>query len=91
LRSDPLATFVLVLLIGIVAGIIYDRFAGPGWLSRKIAGPTRIVVTSALIGIAGSFIGFHLAGLIGLRGALAGYVAAAIGAAAVLFGWRTLK
>jgi len=91
MRSDPLVTFVLLLLIGVAAGIIYDRFAGPGWLSRKIAGATRSVVTSALVGTAGSFVGFHLAGLIGLRGALAGYIAAAIGAAAVLFGWRMVK
>jgi len=91
MRSDPVVTFVLVLLIGIVAGIIYDRFAGPGWFSRQIAGRTRSVVTSALVGVAGSFVGFHLAGLIGLRGALAGYIAAAIGAAAVLFGWRMVK
>jgi uncharacterized membrane protein YeaQ/YmgE (transglycosylase-associated protein family) len=91
MRSDPLVTFVLVLLIGVVAGVLYDRFAGPGWFSRQIAGPTRSVVTSALVGIAGSFVGFHLAGVIGLRGALAGYVAAAVGAAAVLFGWRMVK
>jgi hypothetical protein len=29
--------------------------------------------------------------VIGLRGALAGYAAAAVGAAAVLFGWRMVK
>jgi uncharacterized membrane protein YeaQ/YmgE (transglycosylase-associated protein family) len=91
MRSDPLVTFILVLLIGVVAGVLYDRFAGPGWFSRQIAGSTRSVVTSALVGIAGSFVGFHLAGVIGLRGALAGYVAAAVGAAAVLFGWRMVK
>jgi uncharacterized membrane protein YeaQ/YmgE (transglycosylase-associated protein family) len=91
MRSDPLLTLVVLLLIGIVAGIIYDRVAGPGWLSRQIAGSTRSMVTSALVGIAGSFIGFHLAGALALRGALIGYLAAAVGAAAVLFAWRMVK
>jgi uncharacterized membrane protein YeaQ/YmgE (transglycosylase-associated protein family) len=91
MRSDPLITLVILLLIGAVAGILYDRFAGPGWFSRQIAGATRSLVTSVLVGIAGAFVGFHLAAGIGLRGAIAGYVAAAVGAAAVLFGWRMVK
>jgi uncharacterized membrane protein YeaQ/YmgE (transglycosylase-associated protein family) len=91
MRSDPLITLVIILLIGAVAGILYDRFAGPGWFSRQIAGPTRSLVTSVLVGIAGAFVGFHLAAGIGLRGVVAGYIAAAVGAAAVLFGWRMVK
>jgi uncharacterized membrane protein YeaQ/YmgE (transglycosylase-associated protein family) len=91
MRSDPLVTLIIVLAIGAIAGLVYDRFAGPGWLTRKIAGPTRSAVTSALVGISGSFVGFHLAGAIGLRGALAGYLAAIVGAAAILFAWRTVK
>ena len=89
--GDPLVSLVLILVIGAVAGILYDRFAGPGWLSRQISGATRAVVTSALVGIAGAFVGFHLAAVIGLRGMLAMYIAAAVGAAAVLFGWRMVK
>jgi uncharacterized membrane protein YeaQ/YmgE (transglycosylase-associated protein family) len=89
--NDPAIAFLVVLVIGIVAGIIYDRVAGPGWLSRQIAGSTRGVATSALIGIAGAFIGFHIASLIGLVGALAAYIAAAVGAAVVLWAWRTVR
>jgi uncharacterized membrane protein YeaQ/YmgE (transglycosylase-associated protein family) len=89
--ANPAVAFLIVLAIGIVAGIIYDRIAGPGWLTRQFAGSTRGMVTSALIGIAGSFIGFHLAALAGLVGAIVAYVAAAVGAAVVLWAWRTVR
>lgn len=89
---DPVVTFLIVLVIGIAAGFIFDRFAGPSWLVRQFAG-TRGMVTSALVGIAGAFIGFHLAamgGMIGLGG-LALYVGAALGAAITLLSWRMIR
>ena len=58
---SPGAVFLLLLIIGIAAGLLFDRVAGAGWLSRQIAGPNRLLVTSALVGIAGSFVGYHLA------------------------------
>ena len=45
--TDPIVTFVLILAIGIVAGILFDRLAGPSWLARQFAGSTRGIVTSA--------------------------------------------
>jgi hypothetical protein len=39
--TDPIVTFVLILVIGIVAGILFDRLAGPSWLTRQFAGSTR--------------------------------------------------
>ena len=33
--TDPIVTFVLILVIGIVAGILFDRLAGPSWLTRQ--------------------------------------------------------
>ena len=83
---SPAAVFVILLIIGIAAGILFDRFAGPGWLSRQIGGKNRILVTSSLIGIAGSFVGYHLAGLLTITG-----YAAIIGALVVLYGWRMVK
>ena len=59
---DPAVTLLIILIIGIVAGIIFDRVAGPGWLTRQIAGSTRGLVTSSLVGIAGAFIGYHVGG-----------------------------
>ncbi len=87
---DPALTFLLVLIVGIVAGILFDRFAGPGWLARQFTGP-RGYVTSALVGIAGAFIGFHIAGLLGILGAIAALIAAALGALAALFLWRAMR
>jgi uncharacterized membrane protein YeaQ/YmgE (transglycosylase-associated protein family) len=86
----PAVTFLIVVLIGIAAGLIFDRFAGPGWLTRQIAGSTRSIVTSALVGIAGAFIGFNIAALLGLLG-IAALIGAVVGAAVVLWAWRTVR
>jgi uncharacterized membrane protein YeaQ/YmgE (transglycosylase-associated protein family) len=77
---SPGVVFLLLLIIGIAAGLLFDRVAGAGWLSRQIAGPNRMLVTSALVGIAGSFVGYQRALLV-----------AVIGAPAVLWGWRTVR
>ena len=89
--TDPVVTFLLVLVIGIVAGILFDRLAGPSWLARQFSGSTRGIITSALVGVAGAFVGYHIA-MLALGGGLATMViAAAVGAAVVLFGWRMAK
>jgi len=87
---SPAAVFLILLIIGIAAGLLFDRFAGPGWFSRQIAGQNRLMVTSALVGIAGSFIGYDIFGLLGLGGTTA-LIGAIIGALAVLWGWRMVK
>ena len=90
--TDPVVTFFLVVVIGVVAGILFDRLAGPSWLARQFAGSTRGIVTSALVGVAGSFVGYHIDLLLALSGGLLmSVVAAAVGAAAVLFAWRMAK
>ncbi len=90
MSPDPAVTFVLLLGIGIVAAILFDRVAGPGWFKRQVSGATPILVTTALIGIAGSFVGYHLAGLLTMTG-YAAFIGAIIGAAAVLYGWRMVR
>ena len=90
--TDPAVTFVLILAIGIVAGILLDRLAGPSWLTRQFTGSTRGIVTSALVGVAGAFVGYHIAVLLALGGGLVTTViAAAAGAAVLLFAWRMVK
>jgi uncharacterized membrane protein YeaQ/YmgE (transglycosylase-associated protein family) len=90
--TDPAVTFLLVLAIGVIAGLLFDRLAGPSWLARQFSGSTRGLITSALVGVAGGFVGYHIAMLLGFGGGvLTSVVAAAIGAAVVLFGWRTAK
>jgi uncharacterized membrane protein YeaQ/YmgE (transglycosylase-associated protein family) len=89
--TDPVVTFLLVLVIGIVAGILFDRLAGPSWLARQFAGSTRGVITSALVGVAGAFVGYHIAMLALGGGLVTMVIAAAAGAAVVLLGWRMAK
>jgi uncharacterized membrane protein YeaQ/YmgE (transglycosylase-associated protein family) len=90
--SDPAIMFLLILAIGIVAGLLFDRLAGPSWLARQFSGSTRGMITSALVGVAGAFIGYHFAMLLALGGGtVTSVIAAAAGAAVVLFGWRMAK
>jgi uncharacterized membrane protein YeaQ/YmgE (transglycosylase-associated protein family) len=91
MRADPALTFLLVLAVGAIAGFLFDRFVGRSWLARQFAGPNRSIFTSALVAIAGAFIGYHIALLLALTGGLVvSLVAAALGAAAVLFAWRAV-
>jgi uncharacterized membrane protein YeaQ/YmgE (transglycosylase-associated protein family) len=87
---NPTVTFLTVVVIGVLAGLIFDRFAGPNWFKRQIAGAVPSMITSALVGVAGSFVGFHLAELLKLAAAAA-FLGAVVGAAAVLLGWRTVR
>jgi uncharacterized membrane protein YeaQ/YmgE (transglycosylase-associated protein family) len=89
--TDPNVAFLLVLAIGVIAGFLFDRLAGPSWLARQFSGSTRGIVTSALIGVAGAFVGYHIAMLLALGGIVTSVIAAVIGAAVVLFGWRMTK
>ena len=89
---DPAVTFVIIVVIGLVAGILVDRLVRPSWLTRQLAGATHGLMTNALIGLAGAFLGFHLAGLFGLsHGPLALVIAAGLGAVVVLGLWRMVR
>ena len=90
---NPALSLLLIVAIGIIAGIIFDRLVGPGWLTRQIAGSRRGMVTSSLVGIAGSFLGFHIAALIAISaaGGLLPFVFAAIGATLILWLWRIMR
>jgi uncharacterized membrane protein YeaQ/YmgE (transglycosylase-associated protein family) len=89
--TDPVVTFLLVLVIGVVAGFLFDRLAGPSWLARQFSGSTRGIITSALVGVAGAFVGYHIAMLLALGGGLVTSAIAAVGAAVLLFAWRMAK
>ena len=67
---DPVVTFIVVLVIGLAAGFLFDRLAGPSWLARQFSGSTRGIVTSALVGMAGALIGYHIAVLLALGGGI---------------------
>ena len=85
--TDPIVMFLLVLAIGIVAGILFDRLAGPSWLARQFSGSTRGISRVHLSALpARSWVITSLC----LRSP-ASVIAAAAGAALVLFVWRMAK
>ena len=85
--TTGLANLLIVLAIGIAAGLFFNRY-GQTWLRRQFA-TRQSDVTSALVGIAGAFIGFHVSVLLGLLPSpLMHYITGAIGAVLVLWLWR---
>jgi hypothetical protein len=85
--STALANFLIVLIIGIAVGVAFNRYAR-SWLAR-FGTSTRSDTTSALVGIAGAFIGFHIGVVLGLLPSpLMLYLAAVVGAFIVLWVWR---
>ena len=90
---DPALAFFVILLIGVVVGLIFERSVRPGWFSRDLANERRGMITLSLIGIAGSFIGYHLTLLLGLfrTGILAPFIGAMLCAVLVLWLWRLAR
>lgn len=87
IATTALTNLIVILIIGIVAGLVFNRYSHT-WLSRQLV-TRQSDFTTALVGIAGSFIGFHLAVVIGLLPTpLMLYLAAIVGALLVLWLWR---
>ena len=85
--TSALANLLIILLIGVVAGLFFNRYSR-SWMAR-IGGSSRSDLTSALVGIAGAFIGFHVSVIIGLLPSpLMHYLLAIVGAILVLWLWR---
>ena len=86
--TTAIFTFILLIVIGIVVGILFNR-RGRSWLGRQVADATGAGdVTYSLVGIAGSFMGFHVGVILGLLPSMMLYVAAIIGAALTIWLWR---
>jgi uncharacterized membrane protein YeaQ/YmgE (transglycosylase-associated protein family) len=88
--TDPALTLLLILLIGIAVGLLMYRYAGSRWLTQ-FTSTRRGYLTSALVGVAGSFTGYHLATIAATGGTGIALIAAAIGAALLVWAWRTIK
>ena len=85
--TSALANLLIILLIGVVAGLVFNRYSR-SWLAR-IGGSSRSDLTTALVGIAGAFIGFHVSVIAGLLPSpLMHYLLAIVGAVLVLWLWR---
>jgi hypothetical protein len=88
LITTAILTFIILVAIGIVAGLAFNRY-GRSWLGRNVTSVTGVGdVTYSLVGIAGSFMGFHVGVILELRPSLLLYVAAVIGAVLSLWLWR---
>jgi uncharacterized membrane protein YeaQ/YmgE (transglycosylase-associated protein family) len=85
--TTAVTNLLIILVIGIIAGLAFNRYAGT-WLSRQFV-TRQSDITSALVGIAGAFIGFHVGVIFGLLPSpLMLYLAAIVGALIVLLAWR---
>jgi hypothetical protein len=85
--STRVANLLIVIAVGIAAGLVFNRY-GPTWLRRQFV-TRHSDMTSALVGIAGAFMGFHVGVILGLLPSpLMHYITAAIGALVVLWLWR---
>ena len=86
--TTAIGTFIILIVIGIIVGLVFNRY-GRSWLGRQVADATGAGdITYALVGIAGSFIGFHIGVILGLLPSVLLYVAAVLGAAVTLWLWR---
>jgi uncharacterized membrane protein YeaQ/YmgE (transglycosylase-associated protein family) len=81
--SMPGVGFFGMLIIGIVAG----------YIAEKVTASDHGLVTNLLVGIAGSFVGGTLAGLLNIEfyGWLGNLLVATVGAVLVLWIWRSVR
>jgi uncharacterized membrane protein YeaQ/YmgE (transglycosylase-associated protein family) len=87
--TTGISNLIVIVLIGVSVGIVFNRY-GRSWLGRRVADATGTGdVTYSLVGIAGSFIGFHVAVILGLLPTpLMLFIGAAAGAAITIWLWR---
>ena len=85
---NALGTFLLLVVFGAAIGFAMNRY-GRNWLGRQVADATGVGdITYALVGVAGSFMGFHIAGILGIGSAFLAYILAVAGAAGTVWLWR---
>ncbi len=86
--TTAIVNLIVVLVVGVVVGIAFNRY-GRGMLGRATSSITGIgASTYALVGIAGAFMGFHIAVILGLLPTpLMLYLAALIGALITVWLW----
>lgn len=79
--ADPIVTLILIILIGAIIGWVYEEYTHS----------PHGYITSALVGVAGSYTGYALARLMNIasNAGIIRLLAAALGALIVLWAWRT--
>jgi hypothetical protein len=84
----PIGNFLVLIIIGAGIGFAMNRY-GRSWLGRQVADTTGLGdITYALVGIAGSFMGYHVGIIVGLLNEFVLYLLAAAGAALTVWLWR---
>lgn len=85
---NALGTFLLLVVFGAAVGFAMNRY-GRSWVGRQVAGATGAGdITYALVGIAGSFMGYHIAAILGIGSEFLAYILAVGGAALTIWLWR---
>ncbi len=81
--SQPGVGFLTMLLIGAIAG----------WIAERVTQSNHGVLTNILVGIAGSFVGSTLAGILDISvfGFWRTLISAIIGAILLLYAWRMVQ
>jgi uncharacterized membrane protein YeaQ/YmgE (transglycosylase-associated protein family) len=87
--TTAIMNLLVVLVIGLVVGVVFSR-QGRSRLGKQATVITGLGdATYALVGIAGSFIGFHVANILGLLPTpLMLYIGALIGAVLTVWMWK---
>ncbi len=87
--TTAVVNLIVILAIGIIVGLVFSRY-GRSWLGRQASGATGMGdVNYTLVGIADSFIGFHIAVILGvLTTPLMLYLAAIASATITIWLWR---
>jgi uncharacterized membrane protein YeaQ/YmgE (transglycosylase-associated protein family) len=80
LLANPIVTLILIIAIGAIIG----------WIYEEKTHSSHGYITTALVGVAGSYTGYHLAALLTLPSYVATIrlIAAAVGALIVIWAWR---
>lgn len=83
LFSMPGVGFIGMLVIGIIAG----------YIAEKVTASDHGLLTNLLVGIAGSFVGGNLAGVLNVEfyGWVGNLIVASIGAILILWIWRAVR
>ena len=86
--NTALAHLMIIVLLGIMCGLVFSRY-GQGWFARHVTGTRHTNFTTALVGIAGAFIGFHIGVVLQLVPLpLMQYLLSVVCALVVLWLWR---
>ena len=81
-----IGTFIILVVIGAAAGYLMLHY-GSTWLRQQFA-TTSGEITYGLVGIAGSFMGYHIGMILTIGAPILLYILAILGAGLTLYLWR---